>query len=543
MSISDIEIPVLIIGGGPVGLALSIELGWRGIDCLMLERRDGSVGHPKMNQVGNRTQEFCRRWGIGQKVRELSIPEDFPRNVIFHTKVTGHELGRYEFPARQDVVQPFSPEYLQRCSQIWFDPLLRDFAAEMPSVTQLFNTNLDRFEQDEDGVTAYVSDQISGDKQSVRAQYMVACEGAESQVRETLGIELVGDHSLSFNINIFFKSADWDALFNKGRATMQWMFDENGMWADIVSINGMDLWRLSIMKLPVGTEITEEEGADYIQKAVGKDFDFEILSILPWDRKRVVADRYDEDRIFLAGDAVHQMSPTGGYGMNTGIQEAVDIGWKLAAVLEGWGGDHLLATYDTERRPVARLITDEGARNFTQFAKLPVGPAINQDTPEGEAFREDFRQKLHDLRMDREYDTDGIVLGYRYEGSPIIVSDGTNEPEFDVMAYTETARPGHRAPHAWIGEGEVRSTLDLFGRGFTLLRFDPNVSVDALVNAADQRDLPLHVQDIDQSNIVELYERKLVLVRPDGHVAWRDDQEPSNAFEVIDIVRGALLSK
>jgi 2-polyprenyl-6-methoxyphenol hydroxylase-like FAD-dependent oxidoreductase len=535
----DLETPVLIIGGGPVGLALSIELGWRGVDCIMVERRDGSVGHPKMNQVGNRTQEFCRRWGIGAKVRELSIPEDFPRNIIFHTNLSGHELGRYEFPARQDVVQPFSPEFMQRCSQIWFDPLLRDFAAQLPSVTQMFDTELDRFDADDDGVTAYVTDQASGAEKIIRAQYMIACEGAESRVRESLGIDLVGDHGLSFNINIFFRSTDTHVLFGKGRAVMQWFFNETGLWADIVSINGKDLWRLSIMKLPVGTEISEAEGADFLRKAAGTDLEFEILSILPWDRKRVVAERYQSGPIFLAGDAVHQMSPTGGFGMNTGIQEAVDIGWKLAAVLEGWGGDNLLRTYDLERRPVARLITDEGARNFTQFAKLPLGPKIDQDGSEGDAFRAEFQKTLYGLRMDREYDTNGIVLGYRYEGSPIIVPDGTPEPEFQVIDYTPVARPGHRAPHAWIGDGEETSTLDLFGRGFTLLRFDPQVAPARLLEAAGQCAMPVTLEDLDQQDIARLYERKLVLVRPDGHVAWRGDTDPVNAAEVVAIVRGA----
>jgi len=539
MSETDITIPVLIIGGGPVGLAASIELGWRNVDCMMVERRDGSVGHPKMNQVGNRTQEFCRRWGLGQKVRDLSIPEDFPRNIHFLTTVTGYELGRYEFPARQDVVQPYSPEFMQRCSQIWFDPLLRDSASEMSNVTQLFNTRLDRFEQDEDGVAAFVIDENSGEEKIIRAQYMLACDGAESEIREQLDIDLIGEHSMSFNINVFFKSTDHDALFHKGRATMQWMFNEDGMWADIVSINGREFWRLSIMKLPLGTEITDDEAADYIREAVGRDFEFEILSVLPWMRKRVVADRYAVGRVFLAGDTVHQMSPTGGFGMNTGIGEAVDIAWKLAAVLEGWGGEKLLDSYDAERRPIAQMITDEGARNFIQFAKLPVGPEIAEDTPEGEDFRKTFTQILYDLQMDREYDTDGIVLGYRYEGSPIIVPDGTAEPEFNVMKYIETARPGHRAPHAWIGEGEKKSTLDLFGRGFTLLRFDPSVSVEALVEAAAHRGMPLVVEDIDQADIAKIYARKLVLVRPDDHVAWRDDACPADAPAVIDTVRGA----
>jgi 2-polyprenyl-6-methoxyphenol hydroxylase-like FAD-dependent oxidoreductase len=524
-----------------VGLSLSIDLGWRGVDCLMVEARDGSVGHPKMNQVGNRTQEFCRRWGLSKKVREHSIPEDFPRNIHFLTSVTGFELGRYEFAARQDVVQPYSPEFMQRCSQIYFDPLLRDAASKMPSVVQMFNTRLDSFDQDGVGVTACVTDEKSGEEKTITAKYLVACDGAESQIREQLGIKLVGDHNMSFNVNLFFKSADHDTLFNKGKATMQWMFNEGGMWADIVSINGRDLWRLSIMKLPYGTELTKDEAAEYLIEAVGRDFDFEILSILPWMRKRVVADQFSAGRIYLAGDAAHQMSPTGGFGMNTGIGEAVDLGWKLGAVLEGWGGDKLLESYDAERRPIAQMITDEGARNYTQFSKLPSGPDIAKDSGEGEMFRKKFTEKLYDLQMDREYDTNGIVLGYRYEGSPIIVPDGTSEPKFNAMEYTETARPGHRAPHAWIGDTKETSTLDLFGKGFVLMRFDPLVSVDTLVEAFGLRRVPLSIKDMDQMNIFKIYEFKLVLVRPDGHVAWRGNSCPHDALVVADTVRGAVI--
>ena len=539
MSASQIVVPVLVVGGGPVGLSLSIDLGWRGIDCLMVECRDGAVGHPKMNQVGNRTQEFCRRWGLGEKVREYSIPEDFPRNIHFVTSTTGYELGRYEFPARQDVVQPYSPEFMQRCSQIYFDPLLRDAAGRMPNVTQMFNTRLDRFDQDDSNVTAVIVDEKSGEEDVITAEYLVACDGAESQIRDTLGINLIGDQSMDFNINIFFKSNDHGALFNKGRAIMQWIFDGEGMWADIVSINGYDLWRLSIMKLPLGTELTNDEVAVYLRKAVGRNFDFEILSVLPWMRKRVVADRFSAGWVYLCGDAVHQMSPTGGFGMNTGIGEAVDLSWKLTAVLEGWGGDKLLDSYEVERRQVAEMVTDEGARNYTQFAKLSNGSEIDQNNTEGELLRKKLTQELYDLQMDREYDTDGIVLGYHYEGSSIILPDGTPEPEFNAMVYNETARPGHRAPHAWIDEGEKVSILDLFGRGFTLLRFDSSVSVHGLVEAFNKRNMPLIVEDIDQENISAIYECKLVLVRPDGHVAWRADACPLDSIAVTDIVRGA----
>jgi hypothetical protein len=265
--------------------------------------------------------------------------------------------------------------------------------------------------------------------------------------------------------------------------------------------------------------------------------EFEILSILPWTRKRVVAERYSDGRVHLAGDAVHQMSPTGGFGMNTGIQEAVDVGWKLAARLAGWGGDHLLDSYDLERRPVARMITDEGARNFTQFLKLPHGAEIAAATEQGAELRRRFAQAMIEMRMMREYDTDGIVLGTHYEGSPLIVSDGTTPPPFDVMRYQPTARPGHRAPHAWLADG--RSTLDLFGRGFALLRFSPEIDVGRLAAAAEARGVPLEVVDLAEPEIALLHGCRLVLARPDGHVAWRGDECPEDGRGLIDRVRGA----
>ena len=280
---------------------------------------------------------------------------------------------------------------------------------------------------------------------------------------------------------------------------MQWIFGPEGMWADIVSIDGRELWRLSIMRLPAGTELTPEQAAERLRAAVGRDFEFEIISILPWTRKRVVAERYSAGRVHLCGDAVHQMSPTGGYGMNTGIQEAVDLGWKLAATLQGWGGPRLLESYDRERRPAALRITNEGARNYLQFLKIPVGAEIAEDSPRGAALRQRITDTIYGERFDREYDMQGATLGYRYEGSPIVVPDGTPEPPDESMHYLPTARPGHRAPHAWLADGT--STLDLFGREFTLLRTGPSpAAADSLVAAAKQQGVPLVVRDVDRKS-------------------------------------------
>jgi 2-polyprenyl-6-methoxyphenol hydroxylase-like FAD-dependent oxidoreductase len=531
------DVPVLIVGGGPVGLAAAIELAWRGVDCLLVERRDGSIGHPKMNQVSVRTMEICRRWGVAHAVRSRSIPDDFPRNIRFVTATSGYELAHYDFPARKDEPCLNSPEAIQRCSQIYFDPILRELAQSLGHARFAFRHQLESVAQDADGVTAELTSLVSGEKKRVRAGYLIACDGAESGVRAALGVRMVGDQSLNTNVNAFFSCTDHDALFHHGRAVMQWMIDGQGVWADIVSVNGRDLWRFSLMRIAPGPLPGKEEMAAHLRRAIGRDTAFEIHSVLPWERRRVVAERFSEGRVLLAGDAAHQMSPTGGFGMNTGIQEAVDAGWKLAAVIQGWGGPTMLASYDLERRPVAQMIVDEAARNFNQFARLPKGEGIDTDTATGAALRRAIAEAIHAERFDREYVMEGVPLGYRLDGSPIVVPDGTPAPPFEVMTYRPTARPGHRAPHGWIDH--ERSMIDFYGHGYTLIRFDPRAATAPLQTAARERGVPIAVVDVPDKTIARLYERALVLVRPDGFVAWRGDAIPGDATALVNTIRGA----
>jgi hypothetical protein len=278
-----------------------------------------------------------------------------------------------------------------------------------------------------------------------------------------------------------------------------------------------------------------------IVRAVGREFDFEILSIMPWVRRELVADSYGSGRVVIAGDAAHLTSPTGAFGMNMGIQDSVDLGWKLEACVRGWGGPELLRSYEVERRPVAIRNVQEASGNLRRM----LGPRLQKPPreafkpgPEGDRARREFGD-AYTREMAREWFANGIHLGYRYEGSPIVVPDGTPEPEDTVSTYTQTARPGHRAPHAWLKDG--RSTLDLFGRGFVLLRFGSKPALaDGLKQAALDRRVPLEIVDIDDAAIAKSYENRLVLVRPDGHVAWRADAEPGSPEAVIDVVRGAV---
>jgi hypothetical protein len=293
------------------------------------------------------------------------------------------------------------------------------------------------------------------------------------------------------------------------------------------------------MGLDFGQEKVVPEEIDIdakVKRWVGPDVPYEIISALPWTCRSIVADCWQKGRVFLAGDAVHQHSPQGGFGMNTGLGDAVNLAWKLAATLDGWGGPGLLESYQPERLPIARQIVHQATIMQTETVEGENSAVIADDTPEGEEAR---RVVGADIIRERTqiFVSDGIVLGASYDPSPIVWDDGTPPPEKSVTTYVPTARAGWRAPHAWVSEG--KSTLDLFGRGFVLLAFGSAADISGLVGAAATRNVPLEVIEISDPAIAALYERKLVLVRPDGHVAWRGDDAPADPLEVIDVVRGA----
>jgi 2-polyprenyl-6-methoxyphenol hydroxylase-like FAD-dependent oxidoreductase len=531
-------VPVLVIGGGPVGLALAGDLGWRGISCLLIEQTDGSIYQPRMDLVGVRTMEFCRRWGLVPAVEASPYPRDYAQDNVYLTSLTGYELGRERFPGiGQAPPPPQSPQRRERCPQNMFDPILRAFAASQPGVTLRYRTRLISFTQDSDRVAAVIENAETGAREEIFAKYIVGCDGARSTVRETLGIAMRGNPVLTHTTNVIFRCPNLLALHDKGKAYRHIFIGPEGTWSTIVAINGRDEWRFSIIGGSRQRDYTTEEIKAAISRAVGRDFDFQILSVLPWVRRELVAERYRDRRGFIAGDAAHVMSPTGGFGMNTGIGDVVDLSWKLAAVLEGWGGDELLESYSIERQPVGARNVAEASGNLRRMLAVGPHPDLLDATPQGAATREAVGREFADT-MRREWFTLGIHLGYRYEGSPICWPDGSEPPPDDAKAYVPTARPGHRAPHGFLADG--RSTLDLFGRGFALLGFGADETKAApLLAAAAERKVPMAFAAIAEPQIAALYERKFVLVRPDGHVAWRADRMPADALRLVDLVRGA----
>ncbi len=531
-------VPVLVIGGGPVGLALAGDLGWRGIACTLVEQSDGSIYQPRMDLVGIRTMEFCRRWGIVPAVEGSPYPRDYAQDNIYLTSLTGYELGRERFPGIGQAPPPKdSPQRRERCPQNMFDPILRAFAASQKNVLLRYRTRLVSFTQNADLVTAVVENDETGAREEILARYIVGCDGARSLVRETLGIAMQGNPVLTYTTNVIFRCPHLLSLHDKGKAYRHIFIGPEGTWSTIVAINGRDEWRFSIIGGSEQRDYTTDDIKAAIRRAVGRDFEFEILSVLPWVRRELVADHYRNGRGFIAGDAAHVMSPTGGFGMNTGIQDVVDLSWKLAAMIEGWGGDNLLDSYSVERQPIGTRNVTEASGNLRRMLSVPPHPDLLDDTPQGAATREKVGREFSET-MRREWFTLGAHLGYRYENSPICWPDGTAAPPDDPRAYVPTARPGHRAPHAFLADG--RSTLDLFGRGFVLLGFGAAAAEAApLLEAAQKRHLPLTFTAIAEPPIAALYERRFVLVRPDGHVAWRGDRVPEDALCVIDVVRGA----
>ena len=536
-----IETPVLIVGGGPVGLALAGEIGWRGTPCVLVEKSDSARGQPKMDLVHPRTMEFCRRWGIVDQVEAAGYNRHYSQDYAWVTGLAnGYELGREAFPpCAVDPGPEQSPVRRERCPQNFFDAVLARHAKSYPHVQILYETEMLSFSESEEGVTALIEDKRTGERRQVRAQYLAACDGGGGRTREQLGVTMHGKEVLTYTTNAIFRCEHFEQLHRIAPAYRYIFIGPEGTWATIVAINGGDQWRFSFVGNTDKRALSEAEMRAAIERAVGRKFDFEILSMMPWVRRELIADGYGTRRVFLVGDAAHQLSPTGGFGMNTGIQEAIDIGWKLDAMVRGWGGLELPASYDAERRPVAARNVAEAATNLKRMLSprdnLPP-KAVFEHGPEGNSARKRYGDAYTQM-MKPEWFTVGIQLGFYYENSPIVVPDGTPPPPLEVSTYTQTSRPGSRAPHVWLEDG--RSTLDLFGRGFVLLRlgFDAPLA-GPLVDAAAKRGVPLTVIHMTEERVVKNYERHLVLVRPDGHVAWRGDQMPADALAVIDRVRG-----
>ena len=534
----DTDPDVLVTGAGPVGLSLAIELGHRGVSCLVVERNDRVGYSPRAKTTNVRTREHLRRWGIADALRQASpIPPDYGANVVFATRMNGPLLARFEnaMHARRERNELFSEE-AQWVPQYTLEEVLRKHAASLPGVRIEFGCEMSGFEQDAQGVAARLRDLATGRARTVRSRYLVGADGARSKARDAIGATMLGHSPGMKNYSIIFRAPGLAARHGHGEAFMYWLVNP-----DVPALLGpMDqhgLWFFMATKLADDVDPASVDPVALIRRGTGlHDLAIDVVRTDPWVAHSLIADRYASGRVFLAGDACHLHPPFGGFGMNMGIGDAVDLGWKLAATLQGWGGPELLASYQEERRPVHQRVIDEATANYATLGNQLVRPALEASGPEGDAVREEVAAQIRATKR-REFDTLGVVLGYNYTGSPIVVPDGTAPPPPDTMRYVPSAVPGCLAPHAWLADGS--SLYDHFGAGFTLLLTAGDLDEASRCAAiAAERALPLTVTCPPDRELESLYAARYVLIRPDQHVAWRGQSLPTHLGPLLDRITG-----
>lgn len=529
-----IETDVLVVGGGPVGLSLALELGLQGRRCLLVEQGDRSGLAPRAKTTNVRSRELMRRWGIADRLVAASpFGVDYPSNVVFATRLAGRELARFEnaFYCAPRRDERFA-EHAQWIPQYKVEAVLKGRALEFDRVALRQGLALEDFRQTAAGVEATLRRADDGASVTVHAQYLVGADGARSTVRERLGIRMEGTSPLGHHHNVVFRTPGLAERHALGPAVMYWLVNPQ-VPSVVAPLDQGDLWTFGCPLLG-GPDV---DPVPLIRSALGlgADVPVEVLSRDVWTAHQLVATRYREGRVFLAGDACHLHPPFGGHGMNMGIGDAVDLGWKLAAVLEGWGGPRLLDSYEAERRQVHRRVVDESVVNLSRNSGSLWRDGLEDDGPQGHAARAAASADILAGKR-QEFDSLGVVLGSRYDGSPILPAAATEPvPGGDSSAYLPSARPGCRAPHRWLAEGTApgASLYDRFDpAGMTLLVMregeaaGASAGVARVAEAAAALGVPLRVLDPGAPvgfDLRPLYGADYALIRPDQYVAWRGD--------------------
>lgn len=520
---ADFEVDVLIVGGGPVGLAASIECSRHGLTSLLVERHAGTSLFPKARLVSTRTMELVRSWGLQAEVERAGLPREESLAVGVGSSLTGDDFHREVAPIEEDA--PHSPTYTYICAQDKFEVILRGLASRLPGGDVRFATTMTSLAQDESGVDAVI--ESSSGRSTVRARYAIAADGGRSGIRAQLGIGVQGPPPLGHMISIMFDAELVPLLTDRMCALY---FIRSALPCAVEAVDNKRRWMIQTGYDPAegGSEadFTPEFCVEVVRAAVGvPDLEVSLVGVMPWLQQAVTAEHFRSGRVFLAGDAAHVSTPQGGFGMNCGIQDAHNLVWKLAAVLHGVAGEGLLDTYEAERHPIGERTVGESLANaFITFqmmeGKLSMAEAIGQQAG---------RRR-----------SEGLVLGFHYD-STAVVPDGTPapSPENPYRTYVPTARPGHRAPHVAVTRGaETVSTLDLLAPGFTLLTPAGSGWAQAAKEAAEQTGVAVTAVEIstDGSTAVSsptwadaygVTPTGAVLVRPDGHVAWRTPTSPT----------------
>jgi 2-polyprenyl-6-methoxyphenol hydroxylase-like FAD-dependent oxidoreductase len=531
---------VLIVGAGPTGLTLAIDLGRRGVNCILIEQKDAPAFLPKMERINARTMEIYRRMGLADRIRAAGLPADCPMDVyivlamneppLLHLAYPSVAQAKADIRATNDGTVPLEPYQLM--SQYTLEPLLKSVAEKLTAVTVRFGCEFLSLRQDAGGVTAQVRNS-DGATQEIRAAYLVGCDGGASAVRKELGIKLRGEGNLLALRQALFRC---DELFDNipigngpGKGRHYHVADDKA--TQLIIQDSTRHWTLHAIV------DSDEAMARQFEQTIVRPLKYEMLSCQPWRQNLLLADRYQHNRVFLAGDAVHLVIPTGGLGMNSGVGDAIDLAWKLAATLQGWGGAQLLASYEFERRQV-------GDRNIGASRYATIGrrkwramwrPNIRDATPEGQAARDNLAA-VAGVEQRKSNEMIGAELGYRYVDSPIIC-DVPGGPEHLFRDYQPTTWPGARLPHVWLDDGTPMQ--DRIGDGYTILKLGrTKADADGLTQALRSRGAPVAVLEVADQAPRNVYGYDLLLLRPDMHVVWRGNGTPEDAAEIAAIATG-----
>ena len=529
---------VIVAGAGPVGLTLAIDLGRRGVRCLIMERHPTTAPWPKMDRSNARTMEFYRRIGIVDRVRALGYPADNPMDVFLTTRLSDPPIAVLKYPSvaerRKQIAQSPNGAWLlepyQLVSQNKLEPLLKEVAEGTSNVTVRYGCELVDFKQDDDGVSI-LARTADGRDETLRCGYLAGCDGGASTVRKKLGIKLEGQGGLRDIVQVIFRSDDLYERIVTGKGRHYQFPDAAG--SSMVAQGDRKEFTLH-SSLPKDTDFVP-----VIQNLIGFPCDFEILHVVPWRHHLLIAERYRDHRVFLAGDAVHLVIPTGGLGMNTGVGDAFDLSWKLAGVIKGWGGPGLLDCYEQERRPIGvRNVAAAGwAAAGVPIWRALVTPAAYDDTPEGEAKRRELAASF-EVNHRRMHGMVGVEAAYSYAGSPLIVDEPGNVAEWETSSYMPHARPGVRIPHMWLKDG--RAMQDVLGNDYTLLDLKGDCDATALARAFQARGAPLEILHLDEARVRDVYGASVFLLRPDLHIVWRGDGPPPDPDGLTSLATGHI---
>lgn len=530
-----LQTQVLIAGGGPFGLMLALELGRRGVGCVLVEPKPGTAFNPQANATQARTMEHFRRHGFADAIRAQGLPPDHATDIAYFTRYCGHELARLQLPTATQAAQAIktlggswsAAELPHRVSQKFVEATLLQHALRWPSVELRHGWQLEAFEDDGQTVQARIRPVTGGAALPVQARYLVGADGARSFVRQQLGIAWGGatgfkrDFMGGKMFAVYLRASAFYEVLPHARAWMYVSFNaQRRAFMATVDGRGEFAFHAAVHEGEDADAWTADDARRIFAEALGREIPIEVLSVLTWTAGHaLVAERFQRGRVFIGGDAAHLFTPTGGLGYNTAVEDAVNLGWKLAHVLQGRAPQPLLDSYETERKPLAQRNTGY-ARQFADSVGLLVArPELEADTPAGAAARAAASEHLN-RHVRLEFNIPGVTFGGRYDGSPLIVSDGSTPPPDEPNRYVPSACPGGRPPHAWLADG--RSLYDTFNFEWTLLSLGPQApDTQAFEQAALALGLDLRVVRHAAAELATLYEAPLALIRPDQIVAWR----------------------